>query len=391
MIRYLKRISKRSNLAACALAVCLFTFITISNFQNDVFNRKTFKKSSYHKKDIFPVAGSGDRIRAQLDFKPNSKKVKTILLLDEHKAWQRSGVVGGKEMFIKKKCPIDSCSLSYNPKTLSKADLVISRGLVMERPNISPSQLWMVYQLESAQSRKYLSSDANWTATYRQDSTLVTPYGWWSPINEDDNDNDGDLETADHIGTKETRIAWFVSNCNANNQRLQYARTLSKFYPVDVFGKCGEFKCSRGKQTDCWQMVAKKYKYYLAFENSNCVDYITEKFWDALKYRVLPIVMGARLSDYESVAPPNSFLHVDNFSGPEELSDFLRHLDQNPATYNSYFQWVERGKFEDSKFLCRVCSLLHYPSPPQFHSDVQDWWSGLNTCVNESWTGRWSL
>ena len=57
MIRYLKRISKRSNLAACALAVCLFTFITISNFQNDVFNRKTFKKSSYHKKDIFPVAG----------------------------------------------------------------------------------------------------------------------------------------------------------------------------------------------------------------------------------------------------------------------------------------------------------------------------------------------
>ena len=33
-------------------------------------------------------------------------------------------------------------------------------------------------------------------------------------------------------------------------------------------------------------MVAKKYKYYLAFENSNCVDYITEKFWDALKYRV---------------------------------------------------------------------------------------------------------
>lgn len=48
--------------------------------------------------------------------------------------------------------------------------------------------------------------------------------------------------------------------------------------------------------------------------------------------------MGARLSDYESVAPPNSFLHVDNFSGPEELSDFLRHLDQNPATYNSYFQ-----------------------------------------------------
>ena len=42
----------------------------------------------------------------------------------------------------------------------------------------------------------------------------------------------------------------------------------------------------QGTRADCWKMVAKKYKYYLAFENSNCVDYITEKFWDALKYKV---------------------------------------------------------------------------------------------------------
>ena len=65
-------------------------------------------------------------------------------------------------------------------------------------------------------------------------------------------------------------------------------------------------------------MVSKKYKFYLAFENSNCVDYITEKFWDSLKHKLLPIVMGARVEDYEAVAPPNSFLHVDSFSGPED-------------------------------------------------------------------------
>ena len=85
-------------------------------------------------------------------------------------------------------------------------------------------------------------------------------------------------------------------------------------------------------------MVSKKYKFYLAFENSNCVDYITEKFWDSLKHKVLPIVMGSRLEDYEAVAPRNSFLHVDSFSSPEELAEHLTYLHENPSSYNKYFQ-----------------------------------------------------
>ena len=87
-----------------------------------------------------------------------------------------------------------------------------------------------------------------------------------------------------------------------------------------------------------WNMVSKKYKYYLAFENSNCVDYITEKFWDSLKHKLLPIVMGARVEDYQAVAPPNSFLHVDSFAGPEELAEHLKYLDENPRDYNKHFQ-----------------------------------------------------
>ena len=33
-------------------------------------------------------------------------------------------------------------------------------------------------------------------------------------------------------------------------------------------------------------MVGRKYKFYLSFENSNCIDYISEKFWQALKHKV---------------------------------------------------------------------------------------------------------
>ena len=80
------------------------------------------------------MLGSDDRIQEQLLYQPNSKKIKTILLLDEHKAWS---VPPGKSLFTSEKCLVDTCSISYNPKTIDKAHLVITRGAnVLERPKL---------------------------------------------------------------------------------------------------------------------------------------------------------------------------------------------------------------------------------------------------------------
>ena len=108
----------------------------------------------------------------------------------------------------------------------------------------------MVYQLESAQSRPFLDRNANWTATYRRDSTLVAPYGWWKSNNDDmedddDTDDSDNVVSADFAGVREGRVAWFVSNCDANNKRLEYAEQLAKHYPLDIFGKCGNLRCPR--------------------------------------------------------------------------------------------------------------------------------------------------
>ena len=105
----------------------------------------------------------------------------------------------------------------------------------------------MVYQLESAMSRSFLNSGANWTATYRRDSTLVAPYGKWLSHARAGLEEMEGLEDADYAGGREGRVAWLVSNCNANNPRLEYARALSTYFPVDIMGKCGDRtnKCPR--------------------------------------------------------------------------------------------------------------------------------------------------
>ena len=48
--------------------------------------------------------------------------------------------------------------------------------------------------------------------------------------------------------------------------------------------------------------------------------------------------MGARPEDYKRVAPDFSYIHVEDFSGPEELAKYLHQLDQDDEKYNQYFQ-----------------------------------------------------
>uniref|UniRef100_A0A5K3F022 Fucosyltransferase n=1 Tax=Mesocestoides corti TaxID=53468 RepID=A0A5K3F022_MESCO len=77
-------------------------------------------------------------------------------------------------------------------------------------------------------------------------------------------------------------IAWVVSNTQPKNIRAEFAAGISEFIIVDIYGRGGtEFP----PELDAFQWLSENYKFYLAFENSNCRNYITEKATvNALKY-----------------------------------------------------------------------------------------------------------
>ena len=91
--------------------------------------------------------------------------------------------------------------------------------------------------------------------------------------------------------------------------------------------------------------------------------YITEKFFNALKYGILPIANGGlQKEDYAKIAPPHSYLHIDDFKSPEELMKMLENLSKNPDLYNSYFWWNEFYTIKtnfDFETQCQLCDILN--------------------------------
>ncbi|RWS26419.1 Glycoprotein 3-alpha-L-fucosyltransferase A-like protein [Leptotrombidium deliense] len=253
-----------------------------------------------------------------------------------------------------------------------------------------PTQVWILYLLECplhTQNFHEAENQINWTATYRHDSDVVTPYEKFVSF--------GDTRFVkkskkNYAKGKTKKVAWFVSNCGAKNNRLQYAKELKKHIQVDIYGSCGDKVCSRSRQRSCFEMLNNDYKFYLAFENSNCRDYITEKFYvNGLKNDILPIAMGAHPSDYERIAPPRSFLHVDNFISPQHLAEYLNKLDSNDTLYNSYFDWKETGEFINTRFWCRLCAMLHSNLKSKVYQRLNDWWSNFAICKNREYISKW--
>lgn len=164
-------------------------------------------------------------------------------------------------------------------------------------------QVWILYYLECPYHTPNIKNPEvfNWTATYRRDSDLVAPYERWYYYNSqvtqvESLDRNYALNKTKKVknfwnqyNSKSSQyrylmksifqVAWFVSNCGARNHRLQYANELKKYIQVDIYGACGTMRCPRYNADKCFEILDKDYKFYLAFENSNCRDYITEKFF----------------------------------------------------------------------------------------------------------------
>ncbi|XP_019621453.1 PREDICTED: alpha-(1,3)-fucosyltransferase 7-like [Branchiostoma belcheri] len=224
----------------------------------------------------------------------------------------------------------------------------------------------------------------NWTMTYRNDSDVYIPYGTVKTVFDDM------ARRPDTVGRlypkqKGKLIIWYVSNCYKHLSRFAYANELMKYIKVDVFGACGREYCGyKAKDQNCFSNHLRQYKFYLAFENFQCIYYITEKFWkNAFQHGLVPVVLGAPKGDYVRVAPSNSFIHIDDFKNPRALASYLMYLDKNEDKYMEYFAWRNnppKNLPDYESHWCETCKMLVQAKPMErkVYNDIDKWWRGPN-------------
>ncbi|PIK59688.1 fut-1 [Apostichopus japonicus] len=128
----------------------------------------------------------------------------------------------------------------------------------------------------------------NMSFTYYSKSEVVAPFGEYIPFKE------GIIMKKVNITSKsqsKKMVAWISSHCNPNAwNRTTFVHDLARLIPIDMYGACGTKEhLPHGSSATA---LLQTYKFYIAFEDSGCSEYITEKFWQALAdFELVPIVV----------------------------------------------------------------------------------------------------
>jgi len=202
-------------------------------------------------------------------------------------------------------CPVKNCEITNDKARLNEADVVLThmreRGMSHRNlPKTRPAfQRWAFVLYESPVSCPDFSpynNFYNWTLTYRETSD----FPWYYPPTTGMiwQENDSFNESSDILSGKTNEAAAVISNCRDKSGRLKYIEKMREYMSVDIYGKCGmecPIRLENGTAVSnyyCKEYIFSNYKFYLAFENSLCTDYITEKFFLALNKNIIPVVMG---------------------------------------------------------------------------------------------------
>ncbi|CAF2081650.1 unnamed protein product [Brassica napus] len=223
-----------------------------------------------------------------------------------------------------------------------------------------PETLGIIRSMESAQY--YPDNDLSQARRRGYDVVMTTslssdvPVGYFSWA-------EYDIMAPVQPKTERAIAAAFISNCGARNFRLQALEALMRTrIKIDSYGGCHRNRDGKVDKVE----ALKRYKFSLAFENTNEEDYVTEKFFQSLVAGSVPVVVGA--PNIEDFAPASgSILQIKSMEDVEPVAKRMKFLADNPAAYNHTLRWKYEGPSDSFKALvdmaavhssCRLCIFL---------------------------------
>ncbi|KAK6174086.1 hypothetical protein SNE40_017429 [Patella caerulea] len=284
-------------------------------------------------------------------------------------------------------CPDRNCFTTTNTAYMKDAAAVLFNAQIMQiqkpMPRPKSQQIWILHDTEPEKPDWSHSVTFrtppwwnlfNWTMFYREDSDIFASYGIVRRKLPSELYN-RDLDAI--VKAKPKKFVALISHCGTEGKRLEYIQLLQKHIQIDIYGGCGPLKWSRSDDKGFMHMVNSTYKFYLAFENSFCDDYISEKAYRYYKADFILVVRGG--GNYTRHIPAGTFIDTRDFKTTKDLADHLRFLDTNHDAYMKMFRkkdlytsetealktvhgntvvWIHY-QFE-SRALCEVCYRLNH-------------------------------
>ena len=301
-------------------------------------------------------------------------------------------------LFISTKWPIDegrrhcgehSCYFTSNKKLFPKSSAVIFSKFawgfltdVLTAVNLKRPQWqrWILVSGESPVNRPiyhFLRNYPifNWSISYRTDSDVKGVYGYTFP----GKFQDGFDPYKNYLKGKTIEVSALISHCVYN--RLKAVRSLMKYIDVNLMGACNGKWLSVSES----RLQIQSSKFYLSFENSLCVDYITEKTYrNAYTNEAVPVILsGANLSN-PLIVPPGSYIDASKFKTAKELADYLKYVGESEERYNKFFEWRASWNINTTNWdvLCKLCDKIHESSAAEtkVYTDLSGLYSKEREC-----------
>jgi hypothetical protein len=182
------------------------------------------------------------------------------------------------------------------------------------------------------------------------------------------------LMTLDELRSENRRFCNFIYRNHVCKTRNKFFHSLSEYKQVDsagpLFNNLGYELPKKPKMAKI--DFQRGYKFSIAFENESHPGYQTEKLFEALLARTVPIYWGN--PDVASEFNPKAFIRYEDFANEKELIDYIREVDQNDELLLSYLNepiFNEEGKMlrVESEFMEWLKGIVTHPQIERSKAD----------------------
>ena len=256
--------------------------------------------------------------------------------------------------------------------------MIVELGLCRTRSETT----WLVFSRGGSNIKflLYPQDQYNWTVTYSSHSDVHLPYGKivfkqrkWK--------HRRDYHAIAKHKTKDA--VWIVSHCDTHSRREKYVELLKQYISVDVLGDCGrKWDCGiRYNHTagNCFDILNTTYRYHLAFENTFCDGYITEKFYENYDYDIIQVVRGGNPKTRPIDINREAYINTNDFKTVQDLGKYLKALSNDNNKYASMLK--AKNKYQAVPYIelfqeaaCDICNRLHNPERyKSIYANINEW------------------